>query len=149
MAWDKRFFERRVSHLLRRVRHSLASQSGITRAVRATDLTRKFTKIEHLSLFHKVLGTHNTAEAIFLRRTSELSLLLLRENHVPVIPISFRNRFLAFAPIIAGGEATASSPRSALDGSAPEVLFFSGGGALFSRAELALMFLSSLAIIFS
>jgi hypothetical protein len=71
--------------------------------VRATDLTRKFAKIEHPSLFHKVLGTHNTAEAIFLRRTSELSLLLLREDHVPVIPISFRNGFLAFAPIIAGG----------------------------------------------
>jgi len=38
-----------------------------------------------------------------LRRTSELSLLFLRENHVPVIPISFRNGFLAFAPNIAGG----------------------------------------------
>jgi hypothetical protein len=48
-----------------RVRHSLASQGGITRAVRAGDLTRKFAKIEHLSAFHKVLGTHNTAEAIF------------------------------------------------------------------------------------
>jgi hypothetical protein len=33
--------------------------------VRAGDLTRKFAKIEHLSAFHKVLGTHNTAEAIF------------------------------------------------------------------------------------
>jgi hypothetical protein len=37
---------------------------------------------------------------------------------------------------------------SALDGSAPEVLFFSGG-ASFSGAELVLIFLSSLAIIFS
>jgi hypothetical protein len=44
-----------------------------------------------------------TAEAISLRRTSELSLLFLRENHVPVVPISFRNGFLAFAPTIAGG----------------------------------------------
>jgi hypothetical protein len=33
--------------------------------VRGGDLTRKFAKIEHLSAFHKVLGTHNTAEAIF------------------------------------------------------------------------------------
>ena len=70
---------------------------------RASGDLARLAKIEHLSAFHKVLGTHNTAEAIFLRRTSELSLLLLRENHVPVIPISFRNRFLAFAPIIAGG----------------------------------------------
>ena len=70
---------------------------------RASGHLARLAKIEHLSAFHKVLGTHNTAEAIFLRRTSELSLLLLRENHVPVIPISFRNRFLAFAPIIAGG----------------------------------------------
>src|SRR5205809_5295754 len=61
---------------------------------RASGDLARLAKIEHLSAFHKVLGTHNTAEAIFLRRTSELSLLLLRENHVPVIPISFRNGFL-------------------------------------------------------
>src|SRR5947199_8924855 len=70
---------------------------------RASGDLARLAKIEHLSAFHKVLGTHNTAEAIFLRRTSELSLLLLRENHVPVIPISFRNGFLALAPTIAGG----------------------------------------------
>jgi hypothetical protein len=66
MAGTKDFFEQTWAHLLRRVRHSLASQGGITRAVRVGDLTRKFAKIEHLSAFHKVLGTHNTAEAIFL-----------------------------------------------------------------------------------
>jgi hypothetical protein len=41
----------------------------------------------------------------------------------------------------------ANSPPSALDGSVPEVLLFSGGAA-FSGAELVLIFLSSLAIIF-
>src|SRR5216684_3731422 len=65
------------------------------------------TELEQLAMDARredgVLGTHNTAEAISLRRTSELSLLFLRENHVPVIPISFRNGFLAFAPTIAGG----------------------------------------------
>jgi hypothetical protein len=61
----QKIFWATCAHLLRRVRHSLASQGGITRAVRAGDLTRKFAKIEHLSAFHKVLGTHNTAEAIF------------------------------------------------------------------------------------
>ena len=59
------------------------------------------TELEQLAMDARrkdgVLGTHNTAEAISLRRTSELSLLLLRENQVPVIPISFRNGFLAFA----------------------------------------------------
>ena len=49
------------------------------------------------------LLARSSVEAISLRRTSELSLLLLRKNHVPVIPISFRNGFLAFAPTIAGG----------------------------------------------
>ena len=33
----------------------------------------------------------------------ELSLFFLRENHVPVILISFRNRFLPLAPAITGG----------------------------------------------
>ena len=49
-------------------------------------------------------SVHTTQQKLlYLRRTSELSLLFLRENHVPVIPISFRNGFLAFAPTIAGG----------------------------------------------
>src|SRR5437588_6660551 len=91
-GWNKRVFWSTCAHLRRRVRHSLASQS------------------ESLAPCERRLGASRQdraplrlAEAIFLRRTSELSLLLLRENHVPVIPISFRNRFLAFAPIIAGG----------------------------------------------
>src|SRR5712692_10411299 len=46
---------------------------------------------------------HHTAEAISLGRSGELSLFFLRKNHVPVIPISFRNWFLALAPIIVGG----------------------------------------------
>ena len=36
-------------------------------------------------------------------RGRELSLFFLCENHVPVILISFRNRFLTLAPAIAGG----------------------------------------------
>jgi hypothetical protein len=43
------------AYLLRRVRHSL---SGISRAVRAGDLTRKFAKIEHLSAFRNVREQH-------------------------------------------------------------------------------------------
>jgi hypothetical protein len=38
--------------------------------------------------------------------THVLSFRFLCENHVPVIPISFRNRFLTFAPAIAGGYGT-------------------------------------------
>ena len=76
----------------------------VLRDARLSDLE---TELEQLAMDARrkdgVLGTHNTAEAISLRRTSELSLLFLRENHVPVIPISFRNGFLAFAPAIAGG----------------------------------------------
>jgi len=37
------------------------------------------------------------------KKAAELSLLFLRENRVPVILISFRNRLLALAPAIAGG----------------------------------------------
>jgi hypothetical protein len=37
------------------------------------------------------------------KKGAELSLLFLRENRVPVILISFRNRFLALAPAIARG----------------------------------------------
>ena len=37
------------------------------------------------------------------KKAAELSLLSLRKNRVPVILISFRNRFLALAPAIAGG----------------------------------------------
>jgi hypothetical protein len=43
-----------------------------------------------------------------LKTTVKLSLFLLRENRVPVILISFRNRFLAFAPAIAGGHGVSS-----------------------------------------
>src|SRR5690242_8200051 len=80
------------------------SLDHVLRDARLSDLE---TELEQLAMDARrkdgVLGTHNTAEAISLRRTSELSLLLLRENHVPVIPISFRNGFLAFAPTIARG----------------------------------------------
>src|SRR6516165_1556955 len=37
------------------------------------------------------------------KRTAKLSLLFLRENRVPVIPISLRNRFLALAPAVRYG----------------------------------------------
>jgi hypothetical protein len=37
------------------------------------------------------------------KTTAELSLLFLRENRVPVIPISLRNRFLALAPVVRYG----------------------------------------------
>src|ERR1700716_3008660 len=77
-AGTKEFFWSTCAHLRRRVRHSLAYQSE-SLAPCDGDLAH-LAKIEHLSAFNKVLGTHNTAEAIFLRRTSELSLLLLREN---------------------------------------------------------------------
>jgi len=80
------------------------SLDHVLRNARLSDLE---TELEQLAMDARrkdgVLGTHNTAEAISVRRTSELSLLLLRENHVPVIPISFRNGFLALAPTIAGG----------------------------------------------
>jgi hypothetical protein len=59
--------------------------------------------IRQNQLFKLYLLARSSVEAISLRRTSELSLLLLRKNHVPVSPISFRNGFLAFAPTIAGG----------------------------------------------
>ena len=45
---------------------------------------------------HVAISWPHTAEDI-------LSLLFLRENHVPVILIGFGNRFLALAPAIAGG----------------------------------------------
>jgi len=37
------------------------------------------------------------------KKAAELSFLFLRENRVPIVLISFRNRFLALAPAIAGG----------------------------------------------
>ena len=40
--------------------------------------------------------------SVMLAKAAELSLLFLRENRVPVILISFRNRLLALAPTIAG-----------------------------------------------
>jgi hypothetical protein len=43
------------AYLLRRARHSL---SGVSRAVRAGDLMRKFAKIEHLSAFRNVREQH-------------------------------------------------------------------------------------------
>jgi hypothetical protein len=86
------------------LRRRSTSLDYVLRDARLSDLK---TELEQLAMDARrkegVLGTHNTAEAISLRRTSELSLLFLRENHVPVIPISFRNGFLAFAPTIAGG----------------------------------------------
>ncbi len=86
------------------LRRRSTSLDHVLRDARLSDLE---TELEQLAMDARrkdgVLGTHNTAEAISLRRTSELSLISLRENHVPVIPISFRNGFLAFAPIIAGG----------------------------------------------
>ena len=86
------------------LRRRSTSLDHVLRDARLSDLE---TELEQLAMDARredgVLGTHNTAEAISLRRTSELSLLFLRENHVPVIPISFRNGFLAFAPTIAGG----------------------------------------------
>ena len=86
------------------LRRRSTSLDHVLRDARLSDLE---TELEQLAMDARredgVLGTHNTAEAISLRRTSELSLLFLRENHVPVLPISFRNGFLAFAPAIAGG----------------------------------------------
>ena len=37
------------------------------------------------------------------KKAAELSFLFLRKNRVPIVLISFRNRFLALAPAIAGG----------------------------------------------
>jgi hypothetical protein len=42
-------------------------------------------------------------QVMLAKKAAELSLLFLRENRAPVIPISFRNRLLALAPAIAGG----------------------------------------------
>src|SRR5438132_7004984 len=83
------------------IRYGLTFPSGRMRPARA-----RSSGSETLSLIRTKVSAHTghyTAEAISLRRTSELSLLFLRENHVPVLPISFRNGFLAFAPAIAGG----------------------------------------------
>ena len=53
----------------------------------------------HESSTNKELGTRRRRCA----KLTDKSSFFLRENRVPVIPIGFRNRFLAFAPTIAGG----------------------------------------------
>jgi hypothetical protein len=82
-----------------------------------------------------------------------LLLFLLRINRVPVIPICFRNRFLALAPIVAGRFLTALSLRSVCIWRALVLrlaLPFSAATSFFSAATFlgpALVFLSSLAIV--
>ena len=77
------------------------------------------------------------------KRAAKLSLLFPRENRVPVIPISLRNRFLALAP--AEGTASAILPPSALDVST--TVFLSFEGTSFLLAGSVLIFLSSLVIV--
>ena len=93
----------------------------------------------------KRIGLHGAKKCISNadKKPAELSLLFLRENRVPVILISFRR-------------VTVSGPRPCCSrrvrrqqsyASTPEALL-SFGGTSFLGAELVLIFLSSLAIVF-
>jgi hypothetical protein len=59
MAGTKEFFDR----LVRTYGAAFATVSKRNHSRRASDDLARLAKIEHLSAFHKVLGTHNTAEA--------------------------------------------------------------------------------------
>ena len=73
-----------------------------------------------------------------MRPDIQLSFLLFRVNRVPVILISFRNRFLAFAPTITEGELELSLP-SAMDRSASHAILFFGWASSFFFAAASFL----------
>ena len=74
MAGAKGFFLATCAHLLCRVRHSLASQSGTTRAVRAGDLTRKFARSSTSPLSIMSENTTSTKGAAPMSRSGNFSM---------------------------------------------------------------------------
>src|SRR6266480_6894715 len=73
------------------VRHQQRQLKSIAAATIVADVKRFCHRVKRTK-FSAHTG-HYKAEAISLRRTSELSLLFLRENHVPVIPIALETGF--------------------------------------------------------